>query len=345
MVTKPPAMTSVKSLLVLFFFTTGTASVIACGNEYYEMRRTVPYKKNKGLDLDALLNFRKNGDLVPYWYNGFFPIAEDAGGNDFPWVYIEKFQKLGLLKEEEYEIGWEQLEAAIKKNVDYKLLSDYAWNALKFGNKETAVKLLEILYKAHPDEYNVVANLGTAYEVTGKNEKALELLRKAVAINPASHYGSEWIHIKILEQKVKEDPDYTRILDLKADPDNKDWAASVNFPYSSPDSLMVQLAYQLHERIGFVPKPDPIVGQLVKDFASLVALTHTKNDAAEFYKYAISYDSSLAGVKAGVKPLKKVVNDIERKEEKKKNNQLYFIAAGVLAAAAALYLLLIRRRK
>ncbi len=63
---------------------------------------------------------------------------------------------------------------------------------------------------------------------------------------------------------------------------------------------MVQLAYQLHERTSFVAPQDPIVGQLVKDFADLVALTHSQKEAKDFYDYALRYDSTVLKTKPPV---------------------------------------------
>lgn len=202
-------------------------------------------------------------------------------------------------------VSWSYLQRCLEKNVDYKLLSDYAWNCLRVysvselsgaaGKRETAIKLLQALYEKYPAEYNIVANLGTAYELTGENEKALTLLKRAVEINPASHHGSEWIHIKILEEKVKSTPGYNKIINLTVPNDYREWLTGQFYDKSmKADSLMIQLAYQLHERIGFVAPTDPIVGQLVLDFADLVAITHPPYKALEFYRFATTYDPTLA---------------------------------------------------
>ncbi len=335
-------MPPLKSSLLFLFFTISLSKLFACGNEYYEVQKTVPNKNSK-LDIVAL--FRSKGDFVPYWTNGFLW----DGADDGRWTFPEKFREAGIKLDNEWEINWVDIQTALDKKVDYKMLSDYAWNEVKFGDRENAVRLLEILNKEHPGEYNIVANLGTAYEVIGKNKEALALLRKAVAINPQSHYGSEWIHIKILEQKVAKSPDYRQILDLKADNNYTDWlAGKVYNKELKPDSLMVQLAYQLHERIGFVKAPDPIVGQLVKDFGDLVALTHSKTEAIQFYNYAIGYDSSViisADERKNIVP----VTDEARKEEtvsteKKKSGKLIYIVAGVLVLGGLIYFVTQRKK-
>jgi tetratricopeptide (TPR) repeat protein len=333
-------MLPIKSAVLFLFFTISISKIFACGNEYYEVRKTVPYK-NGGLDLNALLY--NKGDYIPYWSHGFIQDGMDDGRE----IFAEKIRKLGVpIKEYSVELTWNEIQAALDKKIDYKLLSDYAWNEVKVGNRENAVKLLEILYKEHPNEYNIVANLGTACEVVGKNNEALDLLRKAVAINPQSHYGSEWIHIKILEQKVAASPDYRMILDLKADNNYQDWlAGKVYNKEIKPDSLMVQLAYQLHERIGFVPEPDPIVGQLVKDFGDLVALTHSKTDALQFYNFASAYDSAVARPQKGKEDLKTLVKADEIKEVQKSHNKLIYISIGVLLLSIVAWYVLVKKIK
>jgi tetratricopeptide (TPR) repeat protein len=276
-----------KSLLALIVV---AAPVVAsaCGNEYYTST-DLPLTKGT-LNIQAMLHHADSGKVgyFPYWWFGF-------GDN----VQLQRYRLAEKIdpKKASYKmpsLPWATLEQALQKNIDYKILSDYAWGELRIGNKANAVKLLERLYAKYPNEYNVLANLGTAYEVTGKNQKALELLRKAIAINPASHYHSEWIHIKILEQKIAKQPNYTSMIGLKAGDDYAEWLSAKGAgTVLPPDSLLHQIAFQLHERISFIKAPDKVVGQLVLDFADLVAVTHSRAKAKEFYTYALKYDPLL----------------------------------------------------
>jgi tetratricopeptide (TPR) repeat protein len=320
------------SLFILLF----PFSIYACGNEYY--RENIPIYKNK-LEIKYLLNW--SDGTTPYWMHGFGEGAMPDGFYDL----MEKMKAAGIQHGDNDRLSWYEMELALKKDKDYKLLSDYAWYELRMGNKNNAVKLLEALYEKHPTEYNVLANLGTAYEVTGDNKRALGLLRKAVAINPQSHYGSEWIHIKILEQKVLAAPDYRLILDLGADADPAAWlAGNVYNKEIKPDSLMVQLAFQLHERISFVPAPDPVVGQLVKDFADLVLLTRSKKEAKPYYDYALLYDSTV--LSAASRPYQQVQETLPEKMEsppevRKKNKMpVVYLGIGVLVLAAFVIVIL-----
>lgn len=280
-------MLKVKIFLIIAAISAYPLSSISCGNEYYYQRSDIPYFNGK-LQLKHLLFYDKL--TLPYWHNGFF--GDDVVQRRA--TLLKKIEKSGVVLKESWDITWPELQNAIDKKTDFKILSDFAWYEVRIGNKENAVKLLEALYRLNPEEYNVVANLGTAYEVTGQNKKALEFIRKAVAINPASHFGSEWIHIRILEQKVKEKPDYTKIINLGADKSFTKWLTGETYNKEiTPDSLMVQIAYQLHERIGFIPEPDPIVGQLIFDFADLVTIARSVSEAKPFYRYAVTYDTSL----------------------------------------------------
>ena len=253
----------------------------ACGNEYYQSIQ-LPLKHDSLL-LSHLLIAPGKFDR-PYWWNGF---AENIAATRDS-LYSAMANKAGVYPE---SIGSKYATIVQKLLIagEFKLLSDYAWYELRVGDKKRSLLLLEELYKKYPNEYNIVANLGTAYEVTGNNSKALELLKRAVEINPRSHYNSEWIHIKILEQKIAAQPDYKKIINLDIN-DFASWLRDNKYQFPQhPDSLKKQLAYQLHERISFIGPPDPVVAQLVLDFADIVAKHDGHAAAIPFYEYAPVY--------------------------------------------------------
>jgi tetratricopeptide (TPR) repeat protein len=278
-------MQLIKRLLFAVMLTIPGIS-IACLNEYY--RTEVPITVNGRLNLSALLNAKDK--VHPYWFYGF---AEYKTLEDHP-----DAKKIDRVNEPAY-----------------KLASDNAVLELKRGDKNKAVEILEKLYAEHPTEYNIIANLGTAYELTGNNSKALELLKKAVAINPLAHHGSEWIHIGILEQK-QGSMQYGQIINLNIQ-DFPQWLNDKSYVFTRPaDSLKIQIAYQLHERIGFIAAPDSVIGQLVLDFADIVAKTESKDEAIAFYDYAATYSpalqSTIAARKAFLQEEKKTVQDTFR---------------------------------
>jgi tetratricopeptide (TPR) repeat protein len=237
------------------------SSANACLNEY--QRNEMPLDKDK-LNLHLLLHSQE--DEMPYWWHGF--------------------DGASLTRMEE-------LAAKNIAGMNFRERSDYAVAQLKIGDRILALKILQDLYRLHPTEYNIVANLGTAYELNGNKAKALEYLKKAMAINPLSHYGSEWIHIRILEEELAAAPNYKKIINLNTG-NFQDWLTDKTYTFPRPaDSLKLQIAYQLHERISFIAPPNKIIGQLVTDFGDIVAKTDSLGAALEFYQYALRYDSTL----------------------------------------------------
>lgn len=127
------------------------------------------------------------------------------------------------------------------------------------GNyKESIQKLLEE-EKLHPKTYEVATNLGTAYELSGDNVNALKWIQEGVDRNPDSHDGTEWLHVKILEAKLK----------LQDDPDYLKYHHVINFDENAYQDPIFREAifYQLKERMLFVKPKDPIVADLLYSYA------------------------------------------------------------------------------
>ncbi|WEK36394.1 MAG: hypothetical protein P0Y53_02685 [Candidatus Pseudobacter hemicellulosilyticus] len=241
---------------------------MACINEYTPLEPPRNYQQK--LDLHQLLH-PVNGQ-PPYWQYGFA-------------------QSPALLARKA------QLEQQDPARMHFQDLSDRAAIELRLGNTATALPWLEQLYRDHPHEYTIVANLATAYELNGQPRRALELIREAIRLNPQAHGGSEWIHGKILEQQVSARPDYRQVINL--DPNNfPNWILDKKIPFPvAADSLKQQLAFQLHERIALMPAPDSIIGQLLFDFADILAKTEARRDTAlPFYALAVHYYPRLASL-------------------------------------------------
>lgn len=269
--------------LALVIFGLGLAQfAFACGNEFFQTPTQLPRIQGRP-DLSRLLS-STDKTFGPYWNTGFGENI-NAGRDSL----LVKLAAKAHLYPESLDDKYDQIIERSLQADQYQLLSDFAWYEVRVGNLKKAITLLEALYKAHPKEYNIVANLGTAYELAGDLPRALEFIKRAVEIDPASHYRSEWIHVNILEQKISSNPDYTRIINLGIK-NFADWIADDKYVFSQiPDSLKAQIAYQLHERISFVEAPDPIVAQLVLDFADIVAKQDGTNAALPFYDYAATY--------------------------------------------------------
>ena len=63
---------------------------------------------------------------------------------------------------------------------DPPLISDHAAALVHLGELPKAIALLEGLEQAHRGDYAAAANLGTAYELAGEDEKALVWIQEAM---------------------------------------------------------------------------------------------------------------------------------------------------------------------
>jgi len=249
-----------KLLLILFTLFSCYIDALSCLNEYR------PVTKLSGI-VTEVHNYERSSE---YFKKGF----------DKDFLERRKKDIQGFIKE---------------GKADFKDYSDLAVIELKIGDRNWAIKILDSLVNIYPSEYSILSNLGTAYELQGENQKALDLLQKAYAINPKSHRGSEWIHIAILNEKLKKDPDYSRIINLKKFPDltalNEYWSDETR---QGLDTLLRAIEFQLKERISFINAPDQCIGQLCFDLAEVTAVLESLNDAKEIYELSKFYDAGLS---------------------------------------------------
>ncbi len=173
--------------------------------------------------------------------------------------------------------------------------ADLAVLNLRFNKVAESVTTLERLTRAQPKEYILAANLGTAYELAGRDEDALVWIKRAMELDPSSHEGTEWLHVKILEAKLasKADPTWWKsnsVLGLDFGNGKKPRRPEANFGNERVEAVEKALLYQLRERLSFVKPPDAIVGDLLFDFANLVALHRTVEAAKPLSELALSFE-------------------------------------------------------
>jgi len=246
-----------KHILLLLHLFVSCASVLACGNEYEERTSLSGH------------------------YHGEY----EVGSKDF--YLVHGFDTSALLNRKK------DLEHQFSVDHSFKHQSDLALIELKIGDKLKAVQILEQLYREHPKEYNIAANLGTGYELIGENQKAYDILNKAIKLNPESHQGSEWIHLKILEAKIQH-KDPSSIMQLNTDNALIDFYKKLSEDeIHHYNEIKSQLSYQLDERIAFVGPEDKIVGRLLIDLSDLTAITESVEQAIPYLDRALEYDPSL----------------------------------------------------
>jgi hypothetical protein len=181
---------------------------------------------------------------------------------------------------------------------DYKQQNDFAANLIRLGEAQRAIDILRSIEEKRPGDYATAANLGTAYELAGENEQALKWIKEAIRRNPGSHGGTEWVHVRILETKLKleQDPkwleshhvlalDFGQELIPHAPPAIADDLGNKHEPKDVEEAIR----HQLQERIPLVPPPDRIVGDLLADLGSLAILDGVIEKALPVYDLALEY--------------------------------------------------------
>jgi tetratricopeptide (TPR) repeat protein len=143
-------------------------------------------------------------------------------------------------------------EKNLKKDKSYKTLSDYAVRLTKVGKFKESLEILKELGKKYPNEYQIISNLGTSYELNGELDSPLKYIRKGLKLNPLSHDKSEWVHERILITKLEltENPNYldsNTILNISEKDTNYHLLAHQvsiqlreRFPYCPPSNIIMQ---------------------------------------------------------------------------------------------------------
>ncbi|HEU4780677.1 MAG TPA: hypothetical protein VFS58_12415 [Steroidobacteraceae bacterium] len=178
------------------------------------------------------------------------------------------------------------LDAKHQKKPTLENSNDRAVARLITGRYSEALTLLRQVEKSYPGKAIVAANLGTALELSGQNEEALGWIRTGVQRDPKEHFGTEWLHVKILEAKIAlaKDPKWLEKhsvigLDFGTGPRP---LLPVSMPLDesgrprTTEAIDLAIFYQLRERTKFVAARDAIVADLYETRANL--------------NYAVGYD-------------------------------------------------------
>lgn len=170
----------------------------------------------------------------------------------------------------------------------YEPSIDYGLFLIYDKQYEEAEKVFAKLAEKYANKYEVAANYGTILEVNGKNEEALKWIKKAIAIDPNSHDGSEWIHVAILEAKIRGDQPVSgsRMTGFDFGLD------SLPQPILSEKQLkklQKELFFQLNERVTFIPPKDPYIAALLFELGNVALALDQRKSAAAIYKKAKAY--------------------------------------------------------
>lgn len=217
----------------------------------------------------------KNGVEAYIDYRGFVPHGHNFFRNEYPELIIE-------------------LDSLYRKTKDIDYLSDKGYLLIVQKKYSEALNLYLNIEKTHPNRYSTASNLGTLYELMGDNQKAYTWIKKSIKINPESHNGSEWLHLKILEAKIKNLNTITGSFLINTNFGNTG-VPETNLSKEEIEKLARAVYFQANERISFIKPKDKIISILLFELGNLVELLGEHENALLIYKRAriYGYDNDL----------------------------------------------------
>jgi len=174
-----------------------------------------------------------------------------------------------------------RIEAKLKTERNYMLLSDYSICLMKLGKPKEALALLCEIYKHYPNDYKIAANIGTAYELNNMPDSALKYIKRDIELNPKDHFSSEWVHVKVLETELalRKDPNYLY----------KHTVLELSEKQKNDSAIFYQVFYQVDERFPFSPSPNEIMASLFMDLADMMANLKSIEYARAYYHISKDY--------------------------------------------------------
>ena len=232
--------------------------------------------------------------------------------------------------------------AAYERTDSLEYYSDYAAALTYLQDYQNAKNIYEEIERLSPNLYTTASNLGTIYELIGKPDSALIWIKKSIEINPESHNGSEWIHIKILEHKLSEKSNFKgSILQL----DFGNGKLPLNSKKYDLEKLKIHIWHQLQERTTFVKPKNKIVGNIYFDLGNILAQIRDVQTALESYEAAIEYGFESDLMNLRIKELNRLAAKAESSQLKegledflKSNVKILFLLLGLVAFTGILIL-------
>lgn len=182
------------------------------------------------------------------------------------------------------------LEKGYEKTKDIDYLSDKGYVLIVQGKYDEALKLYLEIEKIKPNRYSTASNIGTLYELMGENQKAYEWIKKSIEINPESHDGSEWLHLKILEAKIQklQNPSGQFFINTNF---GTEIIPKTKLEYKKLEQLRNALYFQLNERVSFIKTKDKIISILLFELGNITNVMSEYNykDASEIYLLSKQY--------------------------------------------------------
>lgn len=162
------------------------------------------------------------------------------------------------------------------------------------GRYEEAIRQLQKAEAVQPGNYSVAANLGTTFELNGQNQSALRWINEALRRSPDSHGRTEWVHVLILEAKVRAETASAagsgfRPLISLPDEFTEDTLVPIRGATYPVTEIKRSIHFQLRERMKFVKPRDPYVADLLFTLSRIDARLYGPESAYEYVKLAETY--------------------------------------------------------
>ena len=193
-----------------------------------------------------------------------------------------------IFMESDYSQILKKLDRLWKTTNDIDYLSDYGVVLILQKEYKKAKSIYLEIEKIKPNRYSTASNLGTVYELLGENENAIKWIQKSIQIDPKAHKSSEWLHVKILEAKIKGEAYFTSDFLLNTNFGRENLPTS-NLTNKELLRLRDALYFQLNERVSFVEPKDKIIAELLFELANIATLTGAKEEALSIYQQAKGY--------------------------------------------------------
>lgn len=208
-------------------------------------------------------------------------------------------------------------------------LTDLGILLLYQGQYTKAIELFLAIERRYPGHPETAANLGTALELAGQDAIALQWIRIGIHRNADEHYGTEWLHARILQAKIAAAKDPTYLDHHSVTGLVFEQALVPSLPRAMPMGntgkpvrpwdLHLALAYQLSERTGFVKPRDRVVAHLLHDWATLNLAAGPIENADVLYDLAVTYgaerDALMRNRQAYIKRVLAQAGDTEPSDE------------------------------